>query len=346
MQAVLAQRHGAAALGGPQKILQFVSSQEGMMGMPRQQSIQEARHRGAGPRYLRPALILAAMVAALTMSIAGPAAAAEPPTVSNVEPRHGPPAGGTSVTITGTNFAGSTAVKFGPTNATSFSVNSESSITAVSPPFTGGNAIAEVTVTTPVGTSKLRIGDSFIYEPTLTAVSPSSGPEGGGTSVTITGTAFEGKFENGGGEMPPFVSSVNFGSNTATSFKVNSETSITAVAPPGTGSVDVTVRTLGGTSPTSSADVFSYVPPPTVMKVEPNHGSPSGGTTVAISGTGFTGATAVKFGATAAKSFTVNSATSITAVSPKGKGTVDVTVTTSGGTSATSSADQVTYSKK
>jgi hypothetical protein len=81
--------------------------------------------------------------------------------------------------------------------------------------------------------------------------------------------------------------------------------------------------------------------------VEPNHGSPSGGTTVTITGTDFTGATAVKFGAANAK-VTVNSATSITAVSPKGmgSGTVDVTVTTPAGTSPTSPADLFTYTKK
>ena len=55
-----------------------------------------------------------------------------------------------------------------------------------------------------------------------------------------------------------------------------------------------------------------------------------------ITGTGFTGATAVDFGTTAATSFTVVNDTTITADSPAGTGTVDVTVTTPGGTSATS----------
>jgi heme-binding NEAT domain protein len=53
--------------------------------------------------------------------------------------------------------------------------------------------------------------------------------------------------------------------------------------------------------------------------------------------------TAVRFGSTLASFSIVNSATSITAVSPNGTGTVDVTVTTAGGTSATSAADQFTY---
>jgi hypothetical protein len=84
-------------------------------------------------------------------------------------------------------------------------------------------------------------------------------------------------------------------------------------------------------------------PPPTVSAIAPNEGPRAGGTSVTITGTELTGASAVKFGATAAASFSVNSESSITAVSPPGTGTVDVTVTTPGGTSATSSADQFTY---
>jgi hypothetical protein len=83
--------------------------------------------------------------------------------------------------------------------------------------------------------------------------------------------------------------------------------------------------------------------PPTVTRVFPNGGPQGGGSEVKVTGTGFTGATAVKFGSSNAASFTVNSATSITAVSPAGTGTVDVTVTTSEGTSVASPADQFSY---
>jgi alpha-tubulin suppressor-like RCC1 family protein len=86
-------------------------------------------------------------------------------------------------------------------------------------------------------------------------------------------------------------------------------------------------------------------PPPTVSGIAPNEGPRAGGTTVTISGTEFNGATAVKFGSSEAASFTVNSDKSISAVSPPGTGTVDVTVTTPGGTSATSEADRFTYVK-
>jgi sugar lactone lactonase YvrE len=169
--------------------------------------------------------------------------------------------------------------------------------------------------------------------PTVTAISPTSGPTTGGTNVTITGT----NFLSG--------ATVLFRTTAATGVIVVSPTSMTAVAPAGAaGTADVTVTTPGGTSATNTADRFTYVATPTVTSVFPSSGPIAGGTSVTISGTNFTGATAVKFGTFAATSFTVNSANSITAISTaEAAGTVDVTVTTAGGTSATGNADHFTY---
>ena len=84
-------------------------------------------------------------------------------------------------------------------------------------------------------------------------------------------------------------------------------------------------------------------PPPRVRRLSPKKGSVSGGTSVRITGADLTGATAVMFGSTDARSFRVNSARSITAVSPEGApGTVDVTVTTPNGESAISVKDRFT----
>jgi sugar lactone lactonase YvrE len=99
----------------------------------------------------------------------------------------------------------------------------------------------------------------------------------------------------------------------------------------------------------SPAEEFGWVPlppvqaAPTVTNLQPNAGPPSGGTRVTITGSGFVGATEVKFGQVKAPSFEVISEDSISAVSPAGSGTADVTVITPGGTSATSAADHFSY---
>ena len=83
---------------------------------------------------------------------------------------------------------------------------------------------------------------------------------------------------------------------------------------------------------------------PTVQSVGPTNGPVPGGTLVTITGTNFSGATAVDFGTTPATNVTVVSATQITATSPAGTaGMVDMTVVTPGGTSATTSADEFIY---
>ena len=81
--------------------------------------------------------------------------------------------------------------------------------------------------------------------PSVTSVSPISGPAAGGTSVTITGTALTG------------ATGVSFGTTPATSFTVNSATSITAVAPALSSTQNVTVTTPNGTSPTSVNDEYT-----------------------------------------------------------------------------------------
>ena len=252
------------------------------------------------------------------------------PTVTSISPTAGPTAGGTTVTITGTNLSGASAVSFGGTAATGFTVNSATQITATSPAGTG---TVDVRVTTVGGTSATSAVDQFTYvpAPTVTSLSPTSGPAAGGTVLTITGTNLSG------------ASAVTFGATAATGFTVNSATQITATAPAGTGTVNVRVTTTGGTSATGAGNQFTYIPAPAITGTSPTAGPQTGGTVVTLTGTNFTGVTAVTFGATAATSFTFNSATSITATSPAGTGTVDIRVTTPGGISATSAADQFTY---
>jgi hypothetical protein len=250
-------------------------------------------------------------------------------TANGVSPNTGSTSGGTSVIITGTGFTGvTTGVTFGGT-AASFTVNSLSQITATTPAHAAGTV--DVAVTTGVGTATATAAFTYIPPPTVTGVAPNKGPTAGGTSVVITGTGFTG------------ATLAIFGTRSA-SFTVNSATQITATSPAGNaGAVDVTVTAPGGTSVTSASDRFTYFPPPTVTSIAPNNGPVVGGTGVTITGTNFTGTTAVKFGGNTT-TFTVSSATQIAANSPAGTaGTVDVTVTTPGGTSVTSASDKFSY---
>jgi DNA-binding beta-propeller fold protein YncE len=86
------------------------------------------------------------------------------PTVTGISPASGAAAGGTVVTVSGTNFAGVSAVKFGAVKAESFKVESETLISAVAPTATGGVGQVDVTVTTPGGTSATGTPDHFTYQ--------------------------------------------------------------------------------------------------------------------------------------------------------------------------------------
>jgi hypothetical protein len=210
-------------------------------------------------------------------------------------------------------------VKFGSTTVagTNYTVNSFGTQINVTNVPSGTSAV-DVTVITAAGTSSITAGSTYTYlpAPTITNLSPSAGDAVGNNTIIITGTAFTN------------ASAVMFGSKPATSFTVNSSTQITAVSPSGTGTVGVQVTGPGGTSVASN---FTYNAATSVISVTPNTGSTSGNTTVEITGTNFTGATAVKFGTQNATSFTVVNSTKITAVSPAGSaGIVGVTVVVGG----------------
>ena len=224
-----------------------------------------------------------------------PTGASLVPTVSSVSPSSGPAAGGTSVTVTGTNLTGATAVDFGTKAGTSISGDTGTSLTVTSPSGTG---TVDVTVMTPNGTSAVNApSDQFTYNapalPTVTALSPSSGPAAGGTSVTVTGTNLTG------------ATAVDFGTKAGTSISGDTGTSLTVTSPSGTGTVDVTVMTPNGTSAVNApSDQFTYNAPalPTVTALSPSSGPAAGGTSVTVTGTNLTGATAVDFGTKAGTS--------------------------------------------
>ena len=283
--------------------------------------------------------VLLAMLAsfALVFSFAVPASAAT--TITSIVKSGGglaagPTAGGTQVVITGTGFDTGTPaadyVKFGATNATSFTVNSATQVTATAP--AGAAGVVSVTV----GTIVFPSGFTYAAAPTITTVAPATGPLGGTNTVVITGTNFIGV---AGATAVKFGGS---GGTNATSYTVNSATQITAVVPArSAGAVDVYVQAAGGDVNKTTA--YTYVSsPPTITSIGTRSGPLTGATTVVITGTNFhgvVGSAAVKFGANNATSYTVNSPTQITAVAPAGAaGTVNVLVTAVDGTATLSAA--------
>ena len=153
---------------------------------------------------------------------------------------------------------------------------------------------------------------SLAGTPTITNLSPNNGPVG--TIVTLTGTAFTG------------ASAVAFNGTNAVTYSVDNDTQITATAPSGATTGPVTVTTPAGTA---NSGTFTIASGPTIAAFSPTAGSI--GATVIISGTNFTGATAVAFNGTNA-SFVVDNDTQITTSVPSGATTGQIAVTTPSGT--------------
>jgi hypothetical protein len=164
--------------------------------------------------------------------------------VSSLSPKAGPTTGGQTVTITGSGLTGATRVMFGKTPATNVKVVSDSELTATAPAHAAGTVA--VIVTTPIGKSPAVSTDKYTYDavPTVSAISPASGPKA--TVVTVTGTGFVAGAK------------VSFGSAIAAKVKRVSGSTLQATAPAGAGTVPVTVTTPGGASAASAADQFTY----------------------------------------------------------------------------------------
>ena len=218
------------------------------------------------------------------------------------------------MTITGTNFAAGATVTFGSTAATNVVVVSSTTITATTPAGSAGAVTVTVTVSGQSGS--LTNGFTYVVPPTVSSVSPNSGPTAGGTAVTITGTNFAAG------------ATVTFGGTAATNVVVVSSTTITATTPAAAaGAVTVTV-TVERAEWEPDQRVHLCGTADGEQRVSPNSGSTAGGTAVTITGTNFAAGATVTFGGTAATNVVVVSSTTITATTPAGSaGAVTVTVT-------------------
>ena len=231
-----------------------------------------------------------------------------PPSLTSFSPTNGHP--GTNIVITGKNFLGATAVRFNGTDATSFTVNTNSQITATLPT----NATTGViTIIAPAG--QISSSSNFVVLPTIFNFSPTTGTTG--TVVTINGIGF-----NAGTPVVKFN-----GSNAVlTSF---SSTQILTTVPTNATSGPISVTTTNGTD---TGAIF-YLPL-AITSFSP--GSGAAGITVTVNGQNFTNASAVKFNGINAATFNVVNNGQLTAAVPATM-TGPITIIAPGGTMTTSS---------
>jgi hypothetical protein len=172
--------------------------------------------------------------------------------------------------------------------------------------------------------------------PSVSSLSATTGPASGGTAVTISGVNLV------------KATAVHFGTNVASFVVQPSSGTIVARAPAGSpGTAEVTVTTSGGTSAATAFAGFTYsgsAPLPVVGLVNPDGAPVAGRPEVSVTGSGFTGATAVYVGNMPA-TFSVQSDTALTLAAPAAPEpeVVDITVVGPGGTSARNQADLFYY---
>jgi hypothetical protein len=172
-----------------------------------------------------------------------------PPTISSISVARGPIGGGTRVVITGRYFSDATSVKFGGVFAPSFTIDSDTQITAISPAITYAATI-DIAITNPGGTSATVLADQFTYyypTPVVTSVVPNTGSRFANTQVIITGSGFT------------QTQVVVFGDSYA-SFNVDSDTQITTISPyyGVAEAVNIILKTSGAISSNVIADQFTY----------------------------------------------------------------------------------------
>ena len=235
------------------------------------------------------------------------------PTISGFAP--GAAAPRSQVVVDGTGFGGVSSVKVNGV-AASFSLLSRTELRLTVP---GGATDGPISVTTAGGTATSAA--TLLVLPRVASFSPSAAPVG--TKVTIGGNAFTG------------ATSVLFDGVPATPATVTA-TAITVFVPADASTGKLTVVTPSGSG--QSAGTFRVLPKITSL----SPGSGPVGTSVTITGSGFTDVTAVKFGGVAATSPSVDSDHQITAVVPAGATSGRVSVVTAGGTAFSAASFVVT----
>ncbi len=242
------------------------------------------------------------------------------PSISSFQPASGKV--GDVVTITGTNLFDITEVSFYGMAATTFTVDSDTTITATVP---SGARTGMIEVKNPAYRAASTSVFVVYQKPIISSFTPGSGVVG--DSVTLTGTGFTG------------VSGVSF-TGAAATITSTSDTSLTVSVPNGATTGPITVTNPAGSM--SSATDFTVYQPPTINTFSPESGIVAN--VVVIDGSNFTNPSEVTFNGTTATNFTWISSQRIRVSVPDGATTGPIAVTTPGG-HATSASNFTVYQK-
>lgn len=154
--------------------------------------------------------------------------------------------------------------------------------------------------------------------PSISSISPSSGPEGGFTTITLSGSGFVG------------VSTATFDGVDALSVSVVNDSTLELQVPPGVAGTSVDVRVQNNVGFDVEVDGYTYTanPAPSISSLSPDTGLTNGGTTVTIAGANVLGVTSVTFGGVPGTNVQIVSPTALTVVTPSvaSNGPVDVEV--------------------
>jgi surface protein len=206
------------------------------------------------------------------------------PTFTNLVPSTGPIAGGTLVTITGTDFVAGATVTFGGIQCLVPIVTSSTNITCTTPSFPAGPV--DVTVKNPDNQTSTSRSFNYLPMPVISSISPNTGPMNGGTNIIITGTGFSNP------------SSLSIGGTLCNNIVVTTSNQLTCTTVAhAAGLYEATVTNNDGQTSTLTT-AFTFIPPPVVFSLDKNTGPLDGGQLITINGAGFVNGTTVEIGGT------------------------------------------------
>lgn len=235
------------------------------------------------------------------------------PSIGTITPAIGPTTGGTSVTITGTNFYSGMSVLIGGASCNSLSLISTTQLTCTTSASSAGSKTLTV-INNAARSAALINGFEYLSNPTFSSVSPATVETSSNTLITINGTNFHTGVN------------VTVGGSTCTAPSLIGSTQITCTTPAlASGAYDIVITNSTGQSVTAtSAITFEDAPVVTSTKASYTHtsqtdqGHDEGGYNISIYGSNFINGAGASIGGTTCTTTTFVSSTELNCAFPSG----------------------------